>query len=184
MQKNTIYTHITNYLYHYLVKPEYVPRLSYESWHCRRLDKSLTATVPGYQALFCAQDPNPAGSPVINHRPILVHQSESAPVSLSISPPFQSWRAFASQEMMRVSLRNYSRGLITQWERADSDETSVEGSDEGVSLSLLLSLFPWFCDKLHQLLLLDLKMPLKGVMDSRDQWEPRWYFVAEGAHTS
>lgn len=63
---------------------------------------------------------------------------------------------------MHASLRTYIWGLIT--EQVDSDETSAAWSDERVSPFSL-----WLCDKLHQLLLLDLKMPLKGLMDFGDQ---------------
>lgn len=104
----------------------------------------LIPTVTGYQASSCARDPNwehpSTGPPLIYHQPALVHQSESAPVSLSISLPFQSRRPFASQEMMRVRLRNYSWGRISQREQADSDETSAARSDERVPPSLSMAL--------------------------------------------
>lgn len=132
----------------------------------------------------CAQDPNwkhpSAGSPLIYRRPVLVHQSESAPfhLTLDFTPFFFKTRSTsASQEMMSASLRNYSRGLITQWERGGF-RWDLSGLAWWTGLSpRSLSLFPRRCDKLYQLLLLDFKMPRKGVMDFRDQ--PRRYFVTK-----
>lgn len=43
---------------------------------------------------------------------------------------------------------------------------------------------PWRRDKLHQLVLLDLKMPLRGLMDLRDPWELRSYLWPRGGSTS
>lgn len=115
-------------------------------------------TVTGYLASFCVQDPNwkhlSAGPLLTHHQPVFVHQSESA--SLVFSKPLRKWCVWVWEIILGAWL--LSRQIQTRPLRP------------GV-MNVSLPLSPWLCDKPHQLLLLDLKMPLKGVMDFRDQSE-------------